>query len=342
MDIKMLATDLDGTLLDDWKRITEKNRQALQEASASGMQVVLCTGRPFHTVRPYLPGLNIPCWLITNNGAVIRNPQLEVVRERTITPQVLKTVLKVLRKKPAVYFHGSDSTRTYVESRLTRMWYVYRFERKGKKPVVDALASAVKHSWFSGSLHRVSFDELASTESVQLTNLILISSNTRRLEQKRTELERIDGIFVTRSGNDNLEMVEGSTHKGSALQWLTAHLGMGMENVAAIGDHDNDITMIQGAGMGFATENAEPDLKKQARYVTRSNNEDALWHMLQMVKSSQKKPNPERGSKHQNHQHGGSPDHYDGSPGNGLVFYSVMSPQQHADGKNLKDPLIRQ
>lgn len=285
MRIKLLATDLDGTLLDDFKRLTPKNIQALQEAHQTGIQVVICTGRPYHTVKPYLSLIKIPCWLITNNGAVIRNPQGEITNKNYIQNDSLKRVLEILIQRPRLYFHGSDAEFTYIDSRWQRMKNIYRFERKSMRPHFRAVINAAQTVWLTPIHRRVNFSRFVERGG-QMANLIIISGNSEGLKQKKRELETVAGISLTRSGNDNLEILDNHTSKGNSLKTLSEHLGITSESIAAIGDHDNDLSMIRMAGLGMATGNAEKEVKAQADYVTESNNEDALWDAWQRVSMS--------------------------------------------------------
>lgn len=286
MNIKMLATDLDGTLLDDFKRLSQKNREALTNMHDKGVQVVLCTGRPFHAVEPYLPRLNIPCWLITNNGSVIRNPGGEVVHTRYIHHQALEKVLRILGQPPKLYYHGSDNHNTYIQSRWDRMKNIYGFERKSLNTPVKAAFHAFDTVCLSSVHRQVNFSAF-SKDGGRLANLIVISRDLEALDMKKRQLETIEGIYLTRSGRDNLEVLDQEATKGNALLWLTEYLGVPMEEVAAIGDHDNDISMVQMAGIGFATGNAEHQIKEQADYVTSTNNEDALWDLYQKLNELQ-------------------------------------------------------
>ena len=283
MKIRLLATDLDGTLLDDYKRLTIKNRLALQEAHHQGIQIVLCTGRPYHSVAPYLPQINIPCWLITNNGSVIRNPGKKIIHTRYLQKESLEQVLAILEQPPRLYYHGSDNQNTYVASRWDRMKNIYGFERKSLNPPVNAALHAF-HTVFLSPIHRqVKFTHFTRNGG-RLANLIIISRDLEALEVKRKQLEEVSGITLTRSGHDNLEILDRDATKGNALQWLTEFLGLTMDAVAAIGDHDNDLSMIRMAGIGFATGNAEQAVKEQADHITSTNNEDALWDVLQVIR----------------------------------------------------------
>lgn len=282
MQIHLLATDLDGTLLDDYKRLTLKNKQALQEAHRQGIQVVLCTGRPYHSVIPYLPQIKIPCWLITNNGSVIRNPEKNIIHTQYLQEESLEKVLTILEQPPRLYYHGSDNQNTYVASRWDRIKNIYRFERKSLRPPASAALHAF-HTVCLSTVHRqVEFAHFTRNGG-RLTNLIIISRDLEALEVKRKQLEVVSGITLTRSGHDNLEILDGDATKGNALQWLTEFLGLTLDSVAAIGDHDNDLSMIRMAGVGFATGNAEHAVKDQADYITSTNNEDALWDVLQVI-----------------------------------------------------------
>ncbi|MDW7672326.1 MAG: Cof-type HAD-IIB family hydrolase [Bacillota bacterium] len=282
MQIRLLATDLDGTLLDDYKRLTHKNRLALQEAYRQGIQIVLCTGRPYHSVAPYLPQIKIPCWLITNNGSVIRNPEKKIIHTRYLQKESLEQVLGILEQQPRLYYHGSDNQNTYVASRWDRMKNIYGFERKSLNPPVNAALHAF-HTVCLSPIHRqVKFTHFTRNGG-RLANLIIISRDLEALDVKRKQLEEVSGITLTRSGHDNLEILDRNATKGNALQWLAEFLGLTMEAVAAIGDHDNDLSMIRMAGVGFATGNAEQAVKEQADHITSTNNEDALWDVLQVI-----------------------------------------------------------
>ena len=283
MRIRLLATDHDGTLLDDYKRLSAKNMLALQEAYASGIEIALCTGRPYHTVAPYLSQLKIPCWLITNNGAVIRNRNGDIIHTTYMQRDVLDRVLIILDQPPRLYFHGSDNRHTYIASRWQRIRNLYGFERKSLQSPFAAALRAVRSVWLSPVHRRVQFKSFTS-QGGRLANLIIISGNPLHLEKKRQALAKLKGIHLTRSGVDNLEVLACNSTKGNALRWLAEYLGITMKEVAAIGDHDNDASMIRMAGYGFATENAEPHLKAAADLITTSNNEDALWHMVLSIK----------------------------------------------------------
>lgn len=286
MKVKLLATDLDGTLLDDYKRLSVKNKEALKNLFDTGIQIALCTGRPYHTVEPYLPQLDLPCWLITNNGSVIRSPEGEVVHTRYIQQEALKQVLRTLGQPPKLYYHGSDNHNTYIQSRWDRMKNIYGFERRSLSTPVKAALHAFNTVCISPIHRQVDFSTFSKSGG-QLANLIIISRDLEALELKKRQLEMIEGIYLTRSGKDNLEVLDEEATKGKALLWLTEYLGISMEEVAAIGDHDNDISMVQMAGVGFATGNAEHHIKEQADFVTSTNNEDALWDLHQKLKELQ-------------------------------------------------------
>ncbi len=287
MNIKLLATDLDGTLLDDYKRLSAKNKEALKNLHEAGIQIVLCTGRPYHTVKPYLLQLDLPCWLITNNGSVIRNPEGEIIHTRYIHHEALEKVLFILGQPPKLYYHGSDNQNTYIQSQWDRMKNIYGFERKSLSPPVKAAFHAFNTVCLSPIHRQVNFSTF-SKDGGRLANLIIISRDLEALDIKKQQLELVEGIYLTRSGNDNLEVLDQHATKGNALSWLTEFVGISMEEIVAIGDHDNDLSMVQMAGIGFATGNAEHVIKEQADYVTLTNNEDALWDLYEKLRELHK------------------------------------------------------
>jgi len=283
---KLLATDMDGTLLDDGKNLSEKNIIALQKAYQQGMEIALCTGRPFHTVEPYLEQIGIKCWLITNNGAVIRNPHKEIMKTHYIDENSLGEVLKILVRKPSLYFHGSDEKYTYVKSRWSRFGNLYRFERKSQKSHLRSLGRALQAACFTSTYQLVNFETFIE-QGYRMTNLIVISSDYHLLEAKKKQLKELPDIFVTRSGNDNMEILDKHATKGNALKILANNLRISPETIVAIGDHDNDLSMIEYAGMGIAVKNATESLKKNADMVVCTNNNDALSCALDLLLDKQ-------------------------------------------------------
>ncbi|SFI14103.1 hypothetical protein SAMN05192551_10714 [Tindallia magadiensis] len=275
MKYQLLATDMDGTLLDDKKDLSSENIRALEKAYHSGITVAICTGRPIHTVIPYLSQIDFPCWLITNNGAVIRNPQHEIIETRYISNASLEKVIAILREDPALYFHGSNEKQTYINSRMDRLKSLYRFERKSQKGHIKSFLKAMEATWLSKDYQVIDFKHFVSS-GYQLTNIIAISSNTELLELKKSQMLQMDDVFVTRSGDDNLEILDHKATKGNALEKLAQLLKIPREKTVAIGDHDNDISMLTYAGVGIAVENATLSLKKHADLVVCTNNHHAV------------------------------------------------------------------
>ncbi len=272
--IKLLALDLDGTLLDSTGSIPEENRIAIREAEAAGVLVTIATGRRFRDARPLGLELELNAPLVTHNGALLKfADSLETVLAKVLDADTTKEIVRVGKKYGGDALVSTDprGSGTLIFDRVSDdniplKKYLRWAEnlhggsagREGVEHVLDLEAALddheVVHISFSGGCDAMS--AMLSFLNSELGNSVTILP---------TIYPQLDFTLI--------DILPPDTTKGTGLQTLAEIDGIGPENVMAIGDNFNDLGMLEFAGTPVVMGNADPKLLERAEfYKTDTNN----------------------------------------------------------------------
>ena len=269
--IGIVALDLDGTLLDSQKRLSEANRSALERAAAEGVQVVPTTGRFFGMMPAVVRDLPFVRYAITVNGAEVydRVEDKVVVREE-IPLDMAIGIMEILDGFDIIY----DCYRNGWG------WITAALQQKAAEYTPDEhYLKAVREFRHPVPELKAHLRATAAEGDVQKVMLFARKDGdtTSVLEGIRREVgDRFPDIRITASTRNNLELNIASANKGRALGRLAEYLGLTLANCMAFGDGLNDLTMIEAAGVGVAMANAVDEVKRAAKVVTASNDEDGV------------------------------------------------------------------
>ncbi len=257
---RLLALDLDGTLLNEDLGIDPDLARKLAEVAASGVELVVCTGRRYSAAVDYAKELGLPGPMVVNNGAVVK----EVATHRTIFAEYfprddLPPLLRLLKKMglPAVV--------------LTDEYPEYDF-------CVDVAEGANEYHTDYVELNREMgkvVQDLASVRCDRVSQVDVFHEYPILVAAEEEIREAMDGrvaSFIIRHmkyKGCSLEMASPAASKWKALRWIAERRGILPEEIVAIGDEVNDIDMIREAGFGVAVANALDEVKAAARYVTK-------------------------------------------------------------------------
>ncbi len=266
--IKLIATDLDGTLLRPGEIISERNRRALQQAQAAGITVVLVTGRPPRTMHHIARKADITGLAVCSNGAVIYDLAQETIIDHwPIPPAVIAQLIVQLRQAvPGILF---------------ALEFGLRFGREPAFPV-------------SASLSQI--QEVLIDDALALCREPAVKLIARHPELTTEALWDIaarvagENALVTYSGIGFIEISAAGVHKAWALEKLCARLDIRPQEVIAFGDMPNDLPMLAWAGRGIAVANAHPDVLQQADEITLSNVEDGVAVALERLINNNLRP----------------------------------------------------
>ena len=259
MDYKLIAIDLDGTLLNAKKEISPRNRYALLEAQAQGKKVVIASGRHPLGVIPVAQDLMLPRYggyIMSFNGGKI----IDCVTNRTVVSkyfpiEYLPDIVSVLQESNITLITFDDK-KIYANNKVNDYTYIERDVLKTEMVVIPDVVSSIK------------FD----------INKILLAGEPDELDRyQQILMKRYDGLLdIYKSAPYFLELMPFGVSKGSMLPLLLEKLGVKREELIAFGDHYNDMTMIGYAGLGVVMGNGEEEVKKIAGYVCESNDDDGV------------------------------------------------------------------
>lgn len=263
--IKMIAIDLDGTLLTDQKQISVANKAALAAAKAQGVKIVLCTGRPLTAIEGYLEELQLTepgDYSITFNGGLVqKNDTGEIMEKAALS---LAEVLEIAQLASDL----SLPLDVLVDG------------------LVKQLPTASSHPSIYGELNRLlTFvpATLAELNELETYNKVVVAIEADYLDQQAALIptEFRDKYEVIKTRANLLEFMPKGITKAYGIELLAGDLGITAAEVMAIGDEENDIPMIEYAGIGVAMANAVPAAKAVADVVTLSNEADGVAQVVQ-------------------------------------------------------------
>ncbi|MBI3400773.1 MAG: HAD-IIB family hydrolase [Acidobacteria bacterium] len=277
MNIRLLAVDIDGTLLDSRARLPDAHRDALVDVSARGIEVALATGRSFHFTQPIADLLPIPLTLIVNNGALVKDRSGVSVMRRLLSRDVARRVLAdthVHRESVAIMFDrpiGHDMRQMIYEhmdwSHPNRRGYFDKnkaFIAQSAVPLAETLTEDPIQVMFNGSVAPMRA-LVASLRAMPIAD---------RFSVAVTEYEKRDFALIDVNG--------AGCSKGSTLARWAAARGLTRDEVMAAGDNLNDVEMLDFAGTAVVMGNATDAMKARGYWVTGTNDEGGLADAIRM------------------------------------------------------------
>ena len=260
--IRLVAMDLDDTLLrDDWT-ISPRVVKAIQKAQALGVKMTIATGRMSLSARPYAEQLGLDVPVITYHGAMVQQVLSGDILFRRVVPSAVAAEIVQYVLERGVY------VQVYLKNRVV---------------------AAELNEWSQD------YERIASITVEKGDLLVLLSQEPEGVEKilmmaEEADLDQLapllrqrygDKVHITKSKPYYLEMTDCSVNKGVALAALAERLGIAQADVMAIGDSFNDLEMIKYAGLGVAMGNARSEIKEQADIVTASNEEDGVAEAIE-------------------------------------------------------------
>ncbi len=256
MDIRLIVTDLDDTLLRDDHTISARSLDTIRCAEEQGITVAIATGRMVPSALPYARQLGLKGLLMCCQGAQIVDIETGEVISLTPVPQELARQAIRFAQERGIYIQYYSTT-------------TYYFEKTGEESEYYRHAAGI-----AGVETR---RDLAETLDFEPIKLLMIAEPPRIREAYEAAKARFgDTLEIAISKSNYLEFTHRDAHKGAAMAGLAARLGIPLSQVMAVGDALNDLSMIRGAGLGVAVANATDFVKSQADAVTASNQEDGV------------------------------------------------------------------
>lgn len=255
MAIRLLAVDLDDTLLNEKSEVSAANKEAIQEAVRRGVIVTIATGRMFESAQKIAKEIGIDAALIAYNGALVQTAvSEEVLMKQCLDEDAAQAVLDLFREKG---------------------WYIQLY--RGDKLYVDTVTDDTRDYEDRVKTKAVAIGDALYADPKNILKMLAINDAEKLDFVEQTVQSAFRGkVFAPRSRPRLLEIVNAKVNKGEALRFVAERFGVKREEVMAIGDSNNDIAMLEYAGVGVAMENASERVKEVADVMTKSNKEDGV------------------------------------------------------------------
>lgn len=265
MNYRLIALDMDGTLLDSNHEISPRTAAALQEVAAQGTEIVFCTGRtPVNSI-PYMEqlGLHEEGYVIVHNGAAtVHTGTRKVIHEFPLDTAALDQYMNYCRQHH-IHFDINTAFEIYVDS-------------------PENMQAAAQEMYAKFQSFELKPQLLPAWEELSSPVLKLSAFATpEQLDAAYKEWNLWTPEFnILRSGEFFIDLMHPDASKGGALQALAESRGIAPAEIMAIGNYYNDLSMMQYAGLGIAVDNSPLEVKAAADEITRSNDDDGVYYML--------------------------------------------------------------
>ena len=273
--IKLIASDMDGTLLNSDHKIPKENIELIKFAQKNGIQFVVATGRAYYEALPALNNENIKCDVISFNGGIIYDKNGNIIN---ITPMKLKDlyytieILKSLEISYQLYTKNTIYTNS-IETDITG--YIDLIRANGEEPNEQHLRQEARNRLALGHITEVDNIELyLNQENNPAIKVIGISNDLEKLKHATELLSGNDNISVTSSGANNVEIMDKKATKGEALKIVADIHDINLKNAIAIGDNLNDQAMLDIVEYSIAMKNGNKELQNNAKFITEKTNSE--------------------------------------------------------------------
>lgn len=274
--IKLIATDMDGTLLNSRHVISNKNLEAIKWINKKNIDFVIATGRSYYEAIKPLKEANLKADLICFNGGIVYDKEGNVLNIEKIQEKEALFVISILKKLDITYYLYTKNC-TYTENVNTdvKVFFDLILEQ-GATPDLEEIIKDTKEKIKNGFLVEVeNMLEYINIKENPLIKIIALCTDTKKLEEARKLLSENEEITITSSGKRNLEILNKNATKGIALKNLLKEKKISLDETMTIGDNLNDLSMIKIAKYSVAMKNANQTLKDNAKYITQNNNDNS-------------------------------------------------------------------
>ena len=270
--IKLIASDMDGTLLNSRHDIDNESVEAIRNAVDAGIIFAISTGREYDNVEPFLKKHNIKCQCILMNGAEYRDESGNIVEVINIDIDIAKQIIHILNKEKVsarIFTNKGVYTSDTKEEALKEMTY-RTMAFNPNMTVEEAMENAKKQPYFVQLKYINDMDEFLKS-GIEIRKFVAFNKDIELINNLKKEIGKFKGIAVSSSFEDNIEITHMTAQKGIILAKVAEEMGIDRSEVMVIGDSFNDYSMFEVFEESVAMENAVPEIKEIAKYITDTN-----------------------------------------------------------------------
>lgn len=283
---KLVAIDLDGTLLNSYGEVSQRTREAIKEATQRGVEVVLASGRPISSVEDLATELEADHYLVSGNGATVYDMHKKsIVYDQFLSKEQILNIVKICEENSIYYniytenevltkslnyntlFYHSENTHKQEEKRtnINILTDVYDYVLKSNDQKYLKVTVCDQSQIVFGSI-------IKKLRTIGDIDVLDVAHMSKKIIKSGTEEILVEYCYT--------EITNKNVNKWTALEYIMKKENISKEEVIAIGDNVNDKEMIEGAGLGVAMGNSTQNIKEIANEITSTNNEDGVYEIF--------------------------------------------------------------
>lgn len=282
--IKIIVSDMDGTLLAHDSSISKGNIEAIRYAQSKGVQFAIATGRDYSSLKGILEAHDLKCFSILGNGAQFCNENGEILSSAYFPKKCFKQVLQIFDELKIHYMiftaNGFYST---AEPNVVRDAFIDRCVVQFKRKREDYLDDGCNQDMACMKLKKIGDLDDFINSSIDIIKVEAFNNDVSLIEKAKEKLQEIDGIAYLSSFDDNIEVTDKAAQKGLILENVIEELGYSKDEVMVLGDGLNDITLFERFKYSFAPGNANETIKAMAYQVVGACEEDGVSQAIYMM-----------------------------------------------------------
>jgi len=287
--IKLIASDMDGTLLNEKHKIDKETVIAIRKAEEAGIIFAISTGREYETVESLLKENNIRCQCVLMNGAEYRDEEGNILEEINIEQKIAIRIIHILHDEKVsarIFTNKGIYTTDTKEEALKEM--VYRTLSFNPDFTQEQAVEYAKHQPYFTQLNYISdLDGFLNTD-IEIRKFVAFHNNIELINKMKKIIGEIQGIAVSSSFKDNMEITHITAQKGLILAKVAEKMGFKRDEVLVLGDSFNDYSMFTEFTESVAMGNAIPEIKEIAKYITDTNSNLGVAKAIYKVLEEQK------------------------------------------------------
>ncbi|WP_234117893.1 Cof-type HAD-IIB family hydrolase [Clostridium hydrogenum] len=270
--IKLIASDMDGTLLNAKHAIDKATVEAIKAAEKTGITFAITTGREYDSVKDHLLGNDLNCQCILMNGAEYRDESGNILEEINIELETATEIIKILQKEKVsarIFTSKGIYTTDTREEALKEM--LYRTLSFNPEFTEDEALEFAKTQPFFTQLNYIKDLKEFLNSGIEIRKFVAFHKNIELINKLKKIIGELNGIAVSSSFKDNMEITHITAQKGIILAKVSEKMGLKRDEVLVLGDSFNDYSMFTEFTESVAMGNAIPEIKKIAKYITDTN-----------------------------------------------------------------------
>lgn len=282
--IRMVVSDMDGTLLNRYGKISPGNLEAIRSLEQRGIEFVIASGRDYSGVHPLMAEYRLACEAILGNGSQYVDRDGKILMSCYMDKAVVKDVVKIFenRRIPCMIF-ATDGFYTGYEPSFVRDMFIERGRQRFGGTGEEFEKGGTKEYMPCNRLQKIDdLDRFLTSES-EIIKVEAFSMGSQEIKDARESLKGIPGISFLSSFDDNVEVTDKEAQKGYILEKVISMKGLSKDEVMVIGDGMNDLSLFQRFANSFAPSNACEKIRELAGTIVCSNEEDGFAQAVSRI-----------------------------------------------------------